>query len=646
MNQPNRHISTLTPLLAAAAGRVRAFAHLLPRQAVRFTLDIAILALAYCLSFLIRYEGQPTPAMVRVWWVTLPFVVALQYSVLAWMRVPRFCWSLISLEDMPPILYGLMVSAVWLLLVRIAGELLVNQFPLVSAVMIPASVIVIDTVLAIGGVAGIRGLRRLRRQRGRRRTNYPIGTHDKAILIGAGQGGRMLAEELHDRLALGITPVAFVDDDRRLSGRMVAGIPVAGTTADLPTIARQHNASMALIAIASADPGSMHRIVKQCETAGLRTKIIPQLTEIVSGKCRISQIRDVAIEDLLGRAPVNITASEAHVAVTGKVALVTGAGGSIGSELCRQITRLSPRVLVLVERTENSLYQIHRELLPLAKGMRIVPELADIRDIDRIDHVFQEHRPHVVFHAAAHKHVPMMESQPGEAIRNNVFGTKVVADVADRYRAERFVLISTDKAVHPTSVMGATKRLAELYLQEMNACSDVRYVSVRFGNVLGSAGSVIPLFQEQIAKGGPLTITHPDMERYFMTIPEASRLVLEAAGLCQGGEVMILDMGSPIKIRTLAEQMIRLSGFEPEVDIQIKYTGIRPGEKLFEELSHRHEMVLPTKCPKIFVLRAEPSAVPMAAILDTLASAGRSPEAVKVMLRQVLPEYTCLPTAS
>jgi FlaA1/EpsC-like NDP-sugar epimerase len=348
----------------------------------------------------------------------------------------------------------------------------------------------------------------------------------------------------------------------------------------------------------------------------------------------------VAIEDLLGRPPVEIRDSLAPAVIRGRVALVTGAGGSIGSELCRQILALGPAKLVLLERSENALYEIRRDLVRHAGAAELVDALADVGDERRVEEVFAEHRPQVIFHAAAHKHVPITEANPGEAVKNNLFGTKVVADLALRYACERFVLISTDKAVRPTSVMGATKRLAELYVCEINARGPVRFTVVRFGNVLGSSGSVIPLFREQIAKGGPVTVTHPEMQRYFMTIPEAARLVLEAAGMGNGGEVMVLDMGEPIRIRTLAEQMIQLSGFRPGEDIEVRYIGLRPGEKLSEELVHDAATLRPTACKGICVsLESEPKP-DIHAMFALLRELPDEPEAVRELLGKILPEYS------
>jgi FlaA1/EpsC-like NDP-sugar epimerase len=609
------------------------------RSSVCFIIDVFALATAFVLAFTLRYEGLPGGSMRDVMWIGLLPVVGLQYGLLARFKVPSASWRFFSIRDLPPILWSLGIAAAVVLAVRYVwgaavGELRGGSFP-----MIPASVAIIDASLALLGITGARCVRRLLWQR-RRRKSAP-GTRTPAILIGAGWTGSLVVQELEANSQLGLAPVAFVDDDMQKVGRMVGRVPVVGTTHDLREVSQKYGADTALITISEATGRAMRHIVQRCKDAGMQPKIVPHIHEIVSGRVRVSQFRDVAIEDLLGRKPVVIDRSVAESAVSGKVALVTGAGGSIGSELCRQILKLKPKTLVLVERSENCLYHVHRELIARedGSGVDIVPEIADVCDVERMEEVFSAHRPAAVFHAAAHKHVPMMERNPGEAIKNNVFGTKAVADLADRHGVERFILVSTDKAVNPSSVMGATKRIAELYIKDLGGRSAVRFTSVRFGNVMGSNGSVIPLFREQISKGGPVTVTHPEMERFFMTIPEASRLVLEAAGLSKGGEVMLLDMGEPVKIRYLAEQMIKLSGFVPYTDIDIAYTGTRPGEKLFEELALPEENMEETACSKVFVWRGGSPSCPMPSLLSALATPGRTPDEIRATLRRVLPEY-------
>ncbi|MHC5210589.1 MAG: polysaccharide biosynthesis protein [Planctomycetota bacterium] len=608
------------------------------RAVIRATLDLCILSAAIWLAYLLRFEGDLSGTRLDDVLLAWPWVVGLQCVFFILQKVPRFSWSLIGVRETLPILRATTGAAAVLLVVRYGGILFVSRLPLIDALTVPASVIVIDAILALVGIIGIRTLRRLQMESRRRRRRVANGS-TRTLLIGAGRAGRMVVSDLELHPELGMTPVGFMDDDPGMRGKIVNGIPVLGSVSELPRFATQLRVQMALITIAAIDGRAMHGILQQCDLAGIQPKIIPRVGEILAGRVQVSQIRDVAIEDLLGRESVVIQDSVAPAAVAGKVVLVTGAGGSIGSELCRQILDIGPETLVLVEQAENNLYEIHRELAPVARAVRVVPAVADICDAERMNGLFERFRPHAVFHAAAHKHVPMMELNPGEAIKNNFFGTKIVAALAQHYRSEHFVLISTDKAVNPSSVMGATKRLAELYVQTLNGRGPCRFVSVRFGNVLSSAGSVIPLFREQIARRGPVTVTHPEMERFFMTIPEASRLVLEAAGVCAGGEVMVLDMGEPIRIVTLAEQMIRLSGFEPGVDVDIVFTGIRPGEKLHEELAHPDEMLEATRVDKIFTWRGRSVPAAMNEVIELLSHPGSDPDEIRALLARALPEY-------
>ncbi len=387
----------------------------------------------------------------------------------------------------------------------------------------------------------------------------------------------------------------------------------------------------------------IRRIVELCRPTGVSLRTLPGVDSLIDGTVTVSQLSDVAIEDLLGRDPVTLDTEALHDFIRGRSVLVTGAGGSIGSELCKQICRFKPKTIVLVEQAENNLFEIHRALKAEFREVSVVPYVADICDSKRLEAVFETERPAVVFHAAAHKHVPMMESNPGEAIKNNVFGTKKVADTAHRFGVERFVMVSTDKAVNPTSVMGASKRAAEIYVQTLSTRSKTHFITVRFGNVLGSAGSVIPIFKEQIAKGGPVMVTHPEMRRYFMTIPEACQLILQAGAMGRGGEIFILDMGDPVKIVDLARDLIRLSGYRPDEDIAIEFSGMRPGEKLFEELSFDAEKAEKTRHPKIFVgifrAYAEEEVERGLARLHGLTD-GFSPAQIRDALRTLIPEYT------
>ncbi|NOU88995.1 NAD-dependent epimerase/dehydratase family protein [Paenibacillus sp. LMG 31460] len=423
----------------------------------------------------------------------------------------------------------------------------------------------------------------------------------QALIIGAGDCGILIAKELKFNPNSPVYPVAFIDDDPSKYKHLVMGIPVLGARNEIIRIAEDYEIEEIIIAMPSVSKIDISEIIDICKHTKAKMKIIPRINDLIEGKVTINAIRDVQVEDLLGRDPINIDLEGVANYVQDKVVLVTGAGGSIGSELCRQIAPFNPRRLILLGHGENSIYGIEKEIHRLFPSLKIEPVIADVQDKERMEDVFRNFQPKVIFHAAAHKHVPLMERNPAEAIKNNVFGTRNVAECAHQFKAERFVLISTDKAVNPTSVMGATKRIAELIIQSLDRVSQTKFVAVRFGNVLGSRGSVIPHFKEQIALGGPVTVTHPEMVRYFMTIPEAVQLVIQAGAFAKGGEVFILDMGDPVKIVDLATDLIRLSGFEPGVDIEINFTGMRPGEKLYEELLLNEEGIGNTTHDRIFV---------------------------------------------
>ncbi len=421
----------------------------------------------------------------------------------------------------------------------------------------------------------------------------------KFLIIGAGDAGEALLRELMRMKKERYDVVGFIDDNPRMQKMNIHGIPVLGITDQLPEICQKHKIEEIAIAIPSASHKELRRVVQICQGTKVRFRTVPSITDIASGKLSVSQIRDVDIDDLLGRDVVSLDMAMIEKFLTGKTILVTGAGGSIGSEMCRQVCQFKPKRLLLVEQAENPLFYIERELVNTFPDVPVQAIVRNITDKQRISQVFQQYRPQVVIHAAAHKHVPLMENNPGEAIKNNIIGTMNIANAADEYGTNDFVMISTDKAVNPTSIMGSSKRIAEMYIQDLNTTSKTHFVTVRFGNVLGSDGSVVPIFKKQIAAGGPVTVTHPDMQRYFMTIPEASKLVLQAATLGEGGEIFVLDMGEPVKIVHLARELITLSGFRPGEDIEIVFSGTRPGEKLFEELSIEGEDMIPTTHPKI-----------------------------------------------
>lgn len=424
----------------------------------------------------------------------------------------------------------------------------------------------------------------------------------RLLIIGAGEAGAALLKDIRHHQEY--VPVGFIDDNPAKQKLSISGCSVLGDRYQIPKIVDEYQVEEAIIAIPTLKAKEVKEFVELCRSSKCRVRILPSLNQLISGEVTVSQVRDVEVEDLLGRDPVEVDLEEMSSYLKGQVILVTGAGGSIGSELCRQIMRFSPKRLLLLDNNENNLYEIEIELKNQYNEKLIYPIVASIQDSIRIDEVFANFRPAIVFHAAAHKHVPLMELNPQEAVKNNIFGTKIVAEAADNYNCKRFVLISTDKAVNPTSVMGATKRIAEMIIQDLNRRSKTKYAAVRFGNVLGSNGSVIPLFKKQISQGGPVTVTHPEMVRFFMTIPEAVQLVIQAGAMGEGGEIFVLDMGEPVKIVDLASELIRLSGLEPGEDIEIKFIGIRPGEKLYEEVLTAEEGTKATKHRRIFVAKS------------------------------------------
>ncbi|MED3326939.1 nucleoside-diphosphate sugar epimerase/dehydratase [Bacillus thuringiensis] len=439
------------------------------------------------------------------------------------------------------------------------------------------------------------------------RDTYIAKANDKkrTLIIGAGSAGTMVVRQLQHNKEADLYPIAFVDDDRNKQKLEIYNVPVVGTTNHIQEIVEDNDIEHIIIAIPSLNRGQINEIFEKCRKTKAKTQIVPMLEDLLDGKLSVNEFRDVQVEDLLGREPIKLDDAGIGEKITGKTILVTGAGGSIGSEICRQVMKYKPAKIVLLGHGENSIYNIEMEMRVTYKDtVEITTEIADIQDRHKIFEIMKKHQPYIVYHAAAHKHVPLMERNPEEAVKNNIFGTKNVAEAADTFKVNTFVMVSTDKAVNPTNVMGATKRFAEMIVQHMASVSTgTRFVAVRFGNVLGSRGSVIPLFKKQIQKGGPVTVTHPDMIRYFMTIPEASRLVIQAGTLARGGELFVLDMGAPVKIVDLAKNLITLSGFSIE-EIGIEFTGLRPGEKMYEELLNEGEIHPEQIFPKIHIGKA------------------------------------------
>jgi FlaA1/EpsC-like NDP-sugar epimerase len=610
------------------------------RQSAQAAFDLAVLSAAYWLAFLFRFEFSIPPAWVSPSLIGWPYVVVIEYLALTAYGVPRMSWRYISIRESARIAFAAMFATVLLIGLRGLRLALPDNLALV---VVPYGVLCTNFFLCFVGLVGVRATRRIYGELAERKRRFVGRKRERVLLIGAGQAGVVVAREIVSRPDLALHPVGFLDDDTLKVGSRIGGLPVLGRIDEVVEIAARKRVTRVLITIANAAGPQIRAITMRCRDAGLETKIIPGIYEIVGEHVNLSRIREVAIEDLLGRKPVQLDEDQVNTSIRDSVVMVTGAGGSIGSELCRQVCRYAPARLVLVERFENALFEIHRELVAAYPNLTIDPQIGDVTDARRMEQVLSAARPRIVFHAAAHKHVPMMEANPGEAAKNNIGGTRLVADLADRYGVERFVLVSTDKAVNPTSVMGATKRVAEIYMQALAQRSATRFVTVRFGNVLGSSGSVIPIFKQQIAAGGPVMVTHPEMQRYFMTIPEASQLVLQAGAMGDGGEIYVLDMGEPVKIVDLARDLITLSGLRPGEDIEIKFNGIRPGEKLFEQLTTDAEHADKTKHPKIFIGRvASPGWSEAVRGIDNLLALvdGGNPDRIRLALHGLVPEYS------
>ena len=612
----------------------------LVNRRTQFALDLVVLVVAFLLAYSLRFDFEIPQRQISHLWVQLPYVVLIQICALTWAGGYGFVWRYIGMMELRTFIKAAGLSVLPVAVIRAALPQHLHEW------QVPFSIIIFDTILAFSGVLGLRVLRRAlyeRFEKRRRTENGKNQTKKSVLLIGAGQAGVLTAREITNRGDTGLEIKGFVDDDPYKQKTVIQGVKVVGNTRDLPRLINELKIDQIVISIAQAPRQDLRRILEICEEIPIKVQIIPGLFEILQGDVEVSRIRDVRIEDLLGREPVNLDEESLNLFLEGKAVMVTGAGGSIGSELARQVLRFQPSSLLLVERAESPLFNIDRELRELYPSQQILPLIADIGDETRMRAIFKAHHPQVVLHAAAHKHVPLMESNSQEALKNNVFATRLLGEMAGEFNTEVFVLISTDKAVCPTSVMGATKRLAELLIQDLNRRMRTNYVAVRFGNVIGSAGSVIPIFREQIRKGGPVTITDRRMKRYFMTIAEASQLVLQVGAIGnsgKGAEVFILHMGEPVSILELAEAVITLSGFKPHEDIKIVETGIRPGEKLYEELLMTEENVTGTEHPKIFINKiAERSAEDIRLALERLETLSKNghEQKLRLYLNELLP---------
>ncbi|RQW77407.1 MAG: polysaccharide biosynthesis protein, partial [Geobacter sp.] len=565
-----------------------------------------------------------------LFWDCLLIVMIVKPVVFVSLGFYRNLWRYASLQDAMELLKGVTLASV----TAVFAILYMRQFA-----PLPRSIFILDWFLLFTMISASRLVWRVFRESYviPRTTNGP-----RTLIVGAGEAGSLLLKEIRRQTATLYNVVGFVDDDPEKKGMRLHGLPVLGDTTHLKSLVRIHEIEDVIIAMPSADRFVVRNVLSCCQKARVRFKTLPSISGLIDGSISISQIKDIDIEDLLGRDAVVLDEEGIGNYLTGRKILVTGAGGSIGSEICRQVGRFSPRNIILFENAETPLYHIEKELVAAFPHISIIPVMADVRNSARVAAIFNEFSPEVIFHAAAYKHVPMMEYNPAEAVSNNVLGTKVLADAAQQYKVKHFVMISTDKAVNPTNVMGATKRVAEIYVQALARKSATKFTTVRFGNVLGSNGSVIPHFKEQIKKGGPVTVTDQRVIRYFMTIPEATQLVLQAGCIGTGGEILVLDMGDPVRILDLAEQLIRLSGLVPYEDIDIVFTGLRPGEKLFEELLISGEGIKQTSHKKIKVLAAVASDYEaVAAELDTLFlhASESNIHAVMTALRRIVPEF-------
>lgn len=606
------------------------------RVATQLLIDGSVLAAAFLVAYALRFDFEIGGVLDQLL-VQLPLVVALQLGALWLSGASGVFWRYISLADLPLFLRA---TLCWTLPLLAARYFLGPQLQLLR---LPVSIIVLDAVFAFGAVLVARVVRRsIHESKGRGEAAHFIrGPRRPVLLVGAGRAGVLSVREIRSRGNTDLDPVGFVDDDPLKVGSVIHGVPVLGTTADLPDLVAAHRPDHVVITIANTEQSALRRIVEICEQIPIRVRAIPGFYELLQGQVSIQRMRDLEPEDLLGRPAVEADTDKLRDFLTGKRVMVTGAGGSIGSELVRQIAVFQPQRMILIDRTEFALFRIERELRETWPELEVHARLGDVCDAPRMGGLLAYHQPQVVVHAAAHKHVTLLETQPAEALKNNAFGTSQLGELCGEARVEAFVLVSTDKAVRPTSVMGASKRIAEIVCQVLNERFETRFMTVRFGNVLGSTGSVVPIFAQQIRSGGPVTVTHEEMTRYFMSIPEASQLVLSAAAMGRGGEVFVLDMGTPVRIVELAEKMIRYAGFEPYDDIDIIFTGARPGEKLAEELSHSAEDLMPTSNPKIHVGTVPaPDADGMRRglrLLQDLVADGDGP-GIRRLLNQLLPE--------
>ncbi|WP_099190628.1 polysaccharide biosynthesis protein [Tepidibacter mesophilus] len=600
------------------------------RQIILVIVDSVLISLCAYISMCLIFDFN-TPN--KYIYIIKSYMIAYIFATLIVFYLFKFyssLWRYASIEEMLSVVIACVIStSIWRTVFYMYEESIPIGFYIVNALIL---------TISTGGVRfTYRVIRRIKGKLG------VTEEWNRVLVIGGGSAGAMVIKEIRNNPQIKKTPVAVIDDDINKKGRRIHGVLVYGTRKDIEKAIEDKNIDEIVFAMPSISTLEKKELIDICKNTKCKLKTLPGMYELIDGRVDIKKIRDIQIEDLLGRDSVKVDLDEVSDYLENEVVLVTGGGGSIGSELCRQISRFKPKELIILDIYENNAYEIQQELKRKYKNeLNLKVIIASVRDNNRMEEILKKYKPNVVFHAAAHKHVPLMEDSPTEAIKNNVFGTMNVAKLSDKYKVKKFVLISTDKAVNPTNIMGATKRTAELIIQTLDKCSETEFAAVRFGNVLGSNGSVVPLFKRQILEGGPVTVTHPDIIRYFMTIPEAVQLVIQAGAMANGGEIFVLDMGEPVKIADLAKDIIRLSGFEPDVDIKINYTGLRPGEKLYEELLMAEEGLTSTKHEKIFI--GQPIDTDINALrkeLEMLEKIVRSEEEelLNVIIKKLVPTY-------